>query len=76
MGVLSLSLPCQHEFVSAMFNFFVAFNNLQLNDTEIGLFSAVVLLTNGESGWGFGFFALAPVLVRSAEPMEVGSSWR
>lgn len=42
--------PWQHEFVSAMFNFFVAFNNLQLNDTEIGLFSAVVLLTNERSG--------------------------
>ncbi|KAL3249648.1 hypothetical protein MRX96_055859 [Rhipicephalus microplus] len=39
-----------HDFVSAMFNFFVAFNNLQLNDTEIGLFSAVVLLTNERSG--------------------------
>lgn len=45
-----LELMFDHEFVSAMFNFFVAFNNLQLNDTEIGLFSAVVLLTNERSG--------------------------
>ncbi|XP_050040258.1 ecdysone-induced protein 78C isoform X2 [Dermacentor andersoni] len=45
-----LELMFDHDFVSAMFNFFVAFNNLQLNDTEIGLFSAVVLLTNERSG--------------------------
>lgn len=45
-----LELMFDHEFVSAMFNFFVAFSSLQLNDTEIGLFSAVVLLTNERNG--------------------------
>lgn len=39
----------QPEFVTALFTFAVTFNNLQLNDTEIGIFSAIVLLTAGES---------------------------
>lgn len=33
-----------HEFVAAIFNFMLLFNNLQLNDTEIGIFASVVLL--------------------------------
>jgi Ligand-binding domain of nuclear hormone receptor. len=36
--------------VSTLINFTSAFNSLALNDTEIGLFSAVVLLTPDRSG--------------------------
>ncbi|XP_013773938.1 ecdysone-induced protein 78C-like [Limulus polyphemus] len=39
-----------HEFVNTAFNFVISFNNLQLNDTEIGLFSAVVLFTSERMG--------------------------
>lgn len=38
----------QYEFVSSIFNFMLSFNNLHLNDTEIGLFSALVLLSLGK----------------------------
>lgn len=40
----------QSEFVSTLINFTSSFNCLALNDTEIGLFSAVVLLTPDRSG--------------------------
>ncbi|XP_076345217.1 ecdysone-induced protein 78C-like isoform X2 [Tachypleus tridentatus] len=42
-----------NEFVSSIFHFAMNLNNLQLNDTEIGLFSAAVLMTSGEyvRGW-------------------------
>lgn len=36
--------------MSTLINFTSAFNSLALNDTEIGLFSAVVLLTPDRSG--------------------------
>ncbi|GAB6032992.1 hypothetical protein CHUAL_012184 [Chamberlinius hualienensis] len=45
-----LDLIFDHEFVTALFTFGVTFNNLQLNDTEIGIFSAVVLLTADRPG--------------------------
>ncbi|XP_022250728.1 ecdysone-induced protein 78C-like [Limulus polyphemus] len=45
-----MELMFDNEFVSSMFNFVVTFNNFQLNDTEIGLFSAVVLLTSERLG--------------------------
>lgn len=45
-----MELMFDNEFVSALFNFVVTFNNMQLNDTEIGLFSALVLLTSERSG--------------------------
>lgn len=38
----------QPEFVSALFNFMITFDNLQLNDTEIGIFAAVVLFQPGK----------------------------
>ncbi|XP_018496937.1 ecdysone-induced protein 78C-like [Galendromus occidentalis] len=37
------------DFTSSMFNFFSSFNGLSLNDTEIGLFCAVALLSNAFS---------------------------
>ncbi|XP_022686366.1 ecdysone-induced protein 78C-like isoform X1 [Varroa jacobsoni] len=37
------------DFSTSMFNFFTSFNGLNLNDTEIGLFCAVALLTNAFS---------------------------
>lgn len=40
-----MDLMFDHEFVTALFTFAVTFNNMQLNDTELGLFSAIVLLT-------------------------------
>ncbi|XP_076327550.1 ecdysone-induced protein 78C-like [Tachypleus tridentatus] len=45
-----MELMFDHEFVSSLFNFVANFNNLQLNDTEIGLFSAVILLTSERMG--------------------------
>jgi len=45
-----MELMFDHEFVSALFNFMVMFNNLQMNDTEIGLFASVVLLQSERSG--------------------------
>lgn len=41
----------QPEFVSAMFDVAGNINGLNLNDTEIGLLSAVILATPGESCW-------------------------
>ncbi|XP_045126523.1 ecdysone-induced protein 78C-like isoform X3 [Portunus trituberculatus] len=38
------------DFVSALFNFALTFNNLNLNDTELALFTAVVLLTADRPG--------------------------
>lgn len=43
-----MELMFDYEFVSAIFNFMLAFNALQLNDTEIGLFAALVLLQSGQ----------------------------
>lgn len=37
----------QSEFVASLFAFMVSFNSLQLTDSEIGLFTAVVLLQSG-----------------------------
>ncbi|XP_023236729.1 ecdysone-induced protein 78C [Centruroides vittatus] len=45
-----MELMFDHDFVSTLFNFAVTFNNLQLNDTEIGLFCAAVLLTSERAG--------------------------
>ncbi|KAL0279738.1 UNVERIFIED_CONTAM: hypothetical protein PYX00_001237 [Menopon gallinae] len=38
------------EFVSSLFHFAASFNSLALNDTELGLFSAVVLLSADRPG--------------------------
>ena len=43
-----MELMFDYEFVNAIFNFMYAFNALQLNDTEIGLFAALVLLQSGQ----------------------------
>ncbi|XP_028966456.1 ecdysone-induced protein 78C-like, partial [Galendromus occidentalis] len=43
-----LEFVCDIDFTSSMFNFFSSFNGLSLNDTEIGLFCAVALLTFSE----------------------------
>lgn len=40
-----LDLMFDHEFIASLFTFAITFNNMQLNDTELGLFSAIVLLT-------------------------------
>uniref|UniRef100_A0A8D9E4H1 Probable nuclear hormone receptor HR3 n=1 Tax=Cacopsylla melanoneura TaxID=428564 RepID=A0A8D9E4H1_9HEMI len=45
-----LEVMYDSEFVSTLINFTSSFNSLALNDTEIGLFSAVVLLTPDRSG--------------------------
>lgn len=47
--VLKPVLFLQVDMASAMFSFAYGFNSLNLNDTEIGLFSAIVLLTAGKS---------------------------
>jgi len=39
-----------YDFVTAIFNFMMGFNSLQLNDTEIGLFAAIVLLQSERNG--------------------------
>jgi nuclear receptor subfamily 1 group D protein 3 len=44
-----MELMFDHEFVASVFNFMVLFNNLQLNDTEIGLFAGIVLLQSERS---------------------------
>ncbi|CAG2106871.1 unnamed protein product [Medioppia subpectinata] len=44
-----MELMFDHEFVANVFNFMVLLNNLQLNDTEIGLFAGVVLLQSERS---------------------------
>ncbi len=38
----------QPKLVNIMYAFAVGFNDLHLNDGEIGLFSAIVLLSKGE----------------------------
>lgn len=38
------------EYADAVINFANTFNNLTLNDTELGLFSAIILLTTERSG--------------------------
>lgn len=38
----------QYEFVLALFNFINSINSLNLNDSEIGIFCAVILLTSGK----------------------------
>lgn len=43
-----MELMFDYDFVNAIFNFMYAFNALQLNDTEIGLFAALVLLQSGQ----------------------------
>lgn len=40
----------QTDFIASILNFANTFNALSLNDTEVGLFSAVVLLTADRSG--------------------------
>lgn len=40
----------QNEFVSSVVHFASTFNALALNDTEVGLFSAIVLLTADRPG--------------------------
>jgi nuclear receptor subfamily 1 group D protein 3 len=45
-----LDLIYSSELVTAMFNFSMSFNNLHLNDGEIGLFTAVVILTQDRPG--------------------------
>lgn len=40
----------QAEFVSSVFHFASTFNALSLNDTELGLFSAIVLLSADRPG--------------------------
>jgi len=40
----------QPEFVSSLFQFASSLNTLGLNDTELGLFSAIVLLTADRPG--------------------------
>lgn len=40
----------QSDFVSCLLSFFGSVNSLNLNDTEVGLFSAVVLLTGDRPG--------------------------
>lgn len=42
--------PFQAEFVANIFQFANSFNSLALNDTELGLFCAVVLLTPERNG--------------------------
>lgn len=46
-----LEIMFDYEFITSIFNFMINFNGLALNDTEIGLFSASVLLQSGE--WKF-----------------------
>jgi len=45
-----LELIIDHEFVAALLSFMVTLNNLSLNDTEVGLFTAVVLLQHERAG--------------------------
>jgi len=45
-----MELMFDYEFVSGIFNFMIMFNNLQLNDTEIGIFGAIILLQSERSG--------------------------
>lgn len=39
----------QPDFVTSMFDVSASFNMLNLNDTEIGLFTGIVLVTAGKS---------------------------
>ncbi|XP_022247854.1 ecdysone-induced protein 78C-like isoform X2 [Limulus polyphemus] len=45
-----MEIMFDNEFVSSVFHFAMNLNNLQLNDTEIGLFSAAVLMTSERVG--------------------------
>lgn len=42
-----MEIMFDYDFVTSIFNFMVSFNGLALNDTEIGIFSAAVLLQSG-----------------------------
>lgn len=42
-----MDIMFDQDFVSGIFNFGLSFNSLHLNDTEIGLFTATVLLQSG-----------------------------
>jgi len=42
-----LEVMFDYDFVSGIFNFMLSFNSFNLNDTEIGLFAAAVLLQSG-----------------------------
>ena len=42
-----MEIMFDYDFVSSIFTFMVSFNGLALNDTEIGIFSAAVLLQSG-----------------------------
>ncbi|XP_074600305.1 ecdysone-induced protein 78C [Brevipalpus obovatus] len=39
-----MELMFDYDFVSSLFNFTLSFNNLQMNDTEMGIFAAVILV--------------------------------
>ncbi|GFQ66804.1 ecdysone-induced protein 78C [Trichonephila clavata] len=45
-----IELMFDYEFVLALFNFVTSINSLDLNDSEIGLFSSVILLTSERVG--------------------------
>ncbi|KAG7169548.1 Ecdysone-induced protein 78C-like [Homarus americanus] len=45
-----MEMMFDQDFVSTIFNFALTFNNLNLNDTELALFTAVVLLTADRPG--------------------------
>ncbi|RWS17566.1 ecdysone-induced protein 78C-like protein [Dinothrombium tinctorium] len=45
-----MELMFDHEFVASLFNTMVSLNSLQINDTEIGIFSGVVLLQSDRPG--------------------------
>ncbi|RWS30791.1 ecdysone-induced protein 78C-like protein [Leptotrombidium deliense] len=45
-----MELMFDHEFVASLFNTMVSINNMQLNDTEVGIFSAIVLLQSDRPG--------------------------
>ncbi|XP_066940332.1 ecdysone-induced protein 78C-like isoform X2 [Macrobrachium rosenbergii] len=45
-----MEMMFDHDFVSTVFNFALTLNNLNLNDTELALFTAVVLLTADRPG--------------------------
>ncbi|XP_035205960.1 ecdysone-induced protein 78C-like isoform X2 [Stegodyphus dumicola] len=45
-----VELMFDYEFVLALFNFVTSLNSMELNDTEVALFSAIVLLTSERHG--------------------------
>ncbi|XP_054706889.1 ecdysone-induced protein 78C-like [Uloborus diversus] len=59
-----LELLFDYEFILALFNFVCLFNSLELNDTEIALFSAVVLFSAEHS------FMYSPKIVEQIREMS------